>query len=440
MSWKDEDEYEEEGSGSDNGFGTVANSNQLPEPVMVRIKAYAERTNKSVDKVKEEYLEYIKVNYGCDDYIGEEEELLIDWAESLFVETRRFSGGSNSNLSTWVGHFIGLHDRTKDRLTNLLRSNLKLYDEDPNEAVGSGRIAVFSKTGDHWSIHHKNNTTKLEASSAEDPPHGIKHGDDWLCMTNYSGQPAPSKKMGRYAYFLGGEEKDFVNNGSIGLWRVDLTGEAVDLDIDIGRACKIPVTPPKENAREAFKDVLGVYSNFEINYTDEFVGESLRPLLTGAKYWTSVDHDLFVPIDALEEAYEERKESGTINGERRQWGPLLITKGTITRMSTEPRDSEWDSEGFNYSMTLSSTICGDITCWIPGAVGMHTDPFTCGFGEDGFQYAEKSTVFVFARVGLKTVDGLVTPKLTVYGIHADPRRARRRAEGGDTGVEQFRGE
>lgn len=438
MSWTEEDEYEDIDEGeAGNGFGTVASSTELPESVMVRIKAYAKRTNATVEKVKADYLEYIKVNYQCDDHTQEEEEYLIDWAEANFVETRRFSGGSNSNLSTWVGHFVGIHDRKKDRLANILKANLKLYSEDPNEAVGSGRIAVFEKTGDHWSLHHKSDVSKLEASSAEDPPHGIKQGNEWLCMTNYSGQPAPSSKMGRYAYFLGGEESDFVNNGNIGLWRVDLTGDAVDLDIDIGRPCKIPVTPPKDNAREAFKDVLGVYSNFEINYTDEFVSENIRPLLTGAKFWTSKDHDFFVPIDTLEEAYEERKESGNINGERRQWGPLLITKGTVTRMSTESRESKWDPEGFNYSITLSSTICGDITCWIPGAVGLHGDPFSCGFGEDSYQYAEKSTVFVFGRVGLRTVDGLVTPKMTVYGVYADPRRARQRAEGGDAGVGQF---
>ena len=38
---------------------------------------------------------------------------------------------------------------------------------------------------------------------------------------------------------------------------------------------------------------------------------------------------------------------------------------------------------------------------------------------------------------MKTRDGLTTPKLTVFGVYADPRRCRRRMTGGDTGTEQF---
>ena len=57
-------------------------------------------------------------------------------------------------------------------------------------------------------------------------------------------------------------------------------------------------------------------------------------------------------------------------------------------------------------------------------------------GEDSFPYAERSTVFVFGRIGLKTRDGLTTPKLTVFGVYADPRRSRRMT-GGDTAREQF---
>ncbi len=39
-------------------------------------------------------------------------------------------------------------------------------------------------------------------------------------------------------------------------------------------------------------------------------------------------------------------------------------------------------------MTLSSTITGDIDCWIAGAVGVMCDPFTSGWGDDAFDYAE----------------------------------------------------
>jgi len=65
-----------------------------------------------------------------------------------------------------------------------------------------------------------------------------------------------------------------------------------------------------------------------------------------------------------------------------------------------------------------------------------TDPFTTGGGKE-FPYGEKSTVYVFGRIGMRTVDGLSTPKITAHGIFGDWRRCRQRATGGDTGVGQF---
>jgi hypothetical protein len=88
-------------------------------------------------------------------------------------------------------------------------------------------------------------------------------------------------------------------------------------------------------------------------------------------------------------------------------------------------------------MTLSSSITGDVQCWIAGAVGNLTQPFVAGWGEEAFEYAERSTVLVFGRLGMKEYNGIVSPKISVMGVFADPRRSRQRATGGDTGVGQF---
>jgi hypothetical protein len=440
--WKDEDEYGdiEESVGS-NGFGAASESNAnagLPSGVIDRLNAYAERVGKKLSDVVNEFITMCK-EYSPDP-ANEDEDLLIDWAEQLVVETRRASGGGNSKLQTWVGSFVGVADKKADRLANIVRANLKLFKNDPEQAISSGRLGVYSKTDGVWHLTTKDGTatTEIPVEGNSVPPHGIKHDNMWVCLTTYDNKAAPSKKLGRYAYFLGGEEEDFVKNGNIALWRIDLTGEHVYHNLTIGRPCKVQVVPPRDNASEAFKDVLSIYSDFEVNYTDEFVSEDLRSLLHPSRFWTNTDfHELYVQIDSLEEAYEERKQFYDAGGERRSYGPLVVTKGTVTRMSTEPRESEYDDEGHNYNMTLSSSISGDIDCWVPGAVGKCSQPFVSHWGEDSFPYAERSTVFVFGRIGMKTRDGLTTPKLTVFGVYADPRRSRRRMTGGDTGTEQF---
>jgi len=439
--WENEDEYGDiDENNTGNGFGAASEDNAnagLPSGVIDRLKAYAERVGKKLSEVIDEFITMCK-EYSADP-ASEDEDLLIDWAEQLVVETRRASGGGNSKLQTWVGCFLGVADKKRDRLANIVRANLKLFKDDPEEAISSGRLGVYSKNDGVWYLTTKEGqvSTEIPVEGNPTPPHAIKHDNMWVCLTTYDNKAAPSKKMGRYAYFLGGEEEDFVKNGNISLWRIDLTGDNVYHNLTVGRPCKVPVIPPRDNASEAFKDVLTTYDDFSVNYTDEFVNDDLRPLLAPSRFWTNPDYELFVPVDSLEEAYEERKQFYDAGGERRSFGPLVITKGTVTRMSTEPRESEYDEEGHNYNMTLSSSISGDIDCWVPGAVGKCTQPFTSHWGEESFPYAERSTVFVFGRIGLKTRDGLTTPKLTVFGVYADPRRSRRRMTGGDTGTEQF---
>ena len=439
--WENEDEYGDiDENNTGNGFGAASEDNAnagLPSGVIDRLKAYAERVGKKLSEVIDEFITMCK-EYSADP-ASEDEDLLIDWAEQLVVETRRASGGGNSKLQTWVGCFLGVADKKRDRLANIVRANLKLFKDDPEEAISSGRLGVYSKNDGVWYLTTKEGqvSTEIPVEGNPTPPHAIKHDNMWVCLTTYDNKAAPSKKMGRYAYFLGGEEEDFVKNGNISLWRIDLTGDNVYHNLTVGRPCKVPVIPPRDNASEAFKDVLTTYDDFSVNYTDEFVNDDLRPLLAPSRFWTNPDYELFVPVDSLEEAYEERKQFYDAGGERRSFGPLVITKGTVTRMSTEPRESEYDEEGHNYNMTLSSSISGDIDCWVPGAVGKCTQPFTSHWGEESFPYAERSTIFVFGRIGLKTRDGLTTPKLTVFGVYADPRRSRRRMTGGDTGTEQF---
>ena len=436
MSWNEKDEYTE--AEASNGFAEATTAVALPTGVAQRVVAYAERTNKDASVVKQMYLAYIAKEYGVEDISTEtDEELLVDWAEQILVQTRKHTSGG-SNTSTWVGSFVGVADRKKDRLQNIVRSNVALYNKDPAEAIGLGRVGLFEKQGDVWAINNKEGLTTLTNSSSEEPPFGIKNGDEWLCLVTRKGLPSSQTRMGRYAYFLGGEEGDFKSNNAVALWKVDLTNENADMSLDIGRPCKISVVPPRENnTNEYFKTVLTTYDDFSPNYTDEFMDEQFRPLLKASNYWTMPDHELFTPIDGLEEAFESKKERTEIGGRQVTYGPLVVTKGTVNRMSTEPRDSEYDPEGFNYNMTLSSTIAGDIDCWIAGAVGVMCDPFTSGWGDDAFDYAEKSTVYVFGRLGMKDRDGLLTPKISVMGIYADPRRCLKRATGGDTGTGQF---
>ena len=429
--WNEEDEFASAGK-------------TLPDGVLERIKAQAERTKKSVEETTKQYLDFIKAEWNCDDPYSEDEDLLLDWAESAFVTMRRTGSGASGSTTSFVGCFVGVGDKKSDRMEWRRRRAIEDFTNDPAQIVESGRLGVYAEQDGKWQLHTSGDPVLTDQSTDEAPLHGFKADGKWVTFVTTMGQrPYPSVRMGRYLYFLGNEEGEFVNNSNISLWRVDATDDAADAEYQIGRPCRIQVRLPGEKVSENFKDVLGTNMNFldTIEYTDAFVNEDVRPLLKPSVFWLNNDfHDMYVPIDELGEAYDTRSRSFEgRDGNTGTAGPLVFTKGTVSRMSSEPRESEYDQEGFNYSLSLThGTLTDDVMGWISFASARGGDPFSAGWGEESFPYAERSTVLVFGRIGMRVSDGKARPKLNIFGVYADPRRGRRRADGGDTGLDQFK--
>jgi len=428
--WNNEDEF--------------VDNKTLPDGVIERIKAQAERTKKSIEDVTQEYLKYIKDEFSCDDPYAEEEDLLLDWAESAFIVMRRSGSGSSGSTTAFVGCFVGVGDKRADRMEWRRRRAIEDFTNDPAQIIESGRLGVYAEQDGKWQLLTSSDPVLTDQPTNEAPLHGFKADGKWVTFVTTMGQrPYPSVRMGRYLYFLGNEEGEFVNNSNISLWRVDATDDAADAEYQIGRPCRIQVRLPGEKVSENFKDVLGTSMNFldTIEYTDAFVNEDVRPLLKPTVLWLNGDfHDMYVPIAELGEAYDTRSRSFEgRDGNTGTAGPLVFTKGTVSRMSSEPRASEYDQEGYNYSLSLShGTLTDDVTGWISFGSARGGDPFSAGWGEESYPYAERSTVLVFGRIGMRVSDGKARPKLNIFGVYADPRRGRRRADGGDTGLDQFK--
>ena len=73
-----------------------ANKNGLPAGVVERLTKYAERIKKDYTEVEEQYLAYIAKEYLCEDPSQEDEDLLVDWAEQLVIETRNVTSGGGT--------------------------------------------------------------------------------------------------------------------------------------------------------------------------------------------------------------------------------------------------------------------------------------------------------------------------------------------------------
>ena len=451
--WNEEDEFVDADNAEE---ATEEVSKTLPEGVMQRITAQAERTNKTVEEVTTRYIEYIKTNHECDDPYSEDEDLLIDWSESAFIVDRSTGSGGGGG-ETFLGSIIGVGDKKVDRLENLRSMYIKQYTDDPTQMIESGRLGVYTDTSAdgklaNWRLHTDQEAQDTDTPTSEAPPFAFRADGKWVTFVSKNGRKAySSTRMGRYLWFLGNNEKDFMD-GKLELWRLDVTDDNADAVYQIGHPCRIKVRLPRENAPDYLKDVLQTNRNFaeSIEYTDAFLDDEERHLVHPNMMWMDTSeafvdsngkgHGMYVPLAELAEAYDTRSRTFEgRDGQQGRAGPLVFTKGTVSRMSTEPMQSDYDQEGYTFSMSLTNTTLSDeITCWISNAAERGGEPFMAGWGEEAIPYAERSTVLVFGRIGMRVKDGKSTPRMNVYGVYADPRRARRRIGGGDTSVDQFK--
>lgn len=425
---------------------------EWPDEVMKRFKMQAERTSESVEQVIEAFLKLIKKEWECDDWTKEDDDLLIDWSEQMvMVDRKSGSSGGGSNTVTFVGEWLGAEGSTRDRNTWVLSNATRKFEEDPNGAVSEGLVGHYYKQDGEWVINTKNEQMKTNEPDTEKPTLGFRSGNDWICLLWPSGAPRAPVNIGRYYHFRGNEIGAFVKNGDIQNWRVDMTGENKDLKIDIGRPVKIQVRVSKSKKPE-WQDVLGVSWNFAetIEYTDEWVDEDKKSLLNPFKFWIQEDYaaDLYVPLTELEDAYDAGKRTfSTSDGGEGTTGPLVVTKGVVTRMSTSGNESEWDETGRNYSLHISSPFLqemhpkgrrSEVACWVSGGCHDVTHPFSFrDIDDELWGYAERTSVLVFGRLKMRIQDGDKIPQFNVMGVFTDAQHARRRVDGGDTGKEQF---
>jgi len=435
-----------------NPFKKGMKNEEWPDEVMKRFEMQAERTEETVEKVIESFIEHIADAYGCDDWRVEDADLLLDWGEGFFTADRRSTvSGSGSNLVTYVGEFLGVDMRTSDRRQWFVRNATQKWQENSNSALSDGVVGHYMKEGSFWHINTTNKVIETEESVEEPPSLGFRVGDDWLCLLSKAGNPYPHTQMGRYAYFLGNEKTKFAGQGLVETWRIDLTDKNRNMTLRLGVPCAIQVRE-STSTNDNYKDILSTNSDFDttMKYTDEFVGDDVKALLQPFKFWTDEEFvdDLYVPLDELVEAYDSRKRTFTgRDGKDGAAGPLVITKGTVSRMNTEGRDNEYDEDGRGYSLSLTSmglqNIHGsgngsEVMCWIGSACHDMVNPFHFTDVDDElWGYAEKSTVLVYGRIGISVRDGEQLPNIKVMGVYADNRRSRRRMGGGDTGSGQF---
>jgi|TARA_E500000305_G_C4029609_1_gene244173 hypothetical protein len=427
----------------------VNEESEWPDGVLERLQGYADASGIPVADAQQKFVEYLSDKYAVDNWQDEDEDFLIEASEGMVV-TRR-SGGGGLQTENWVGMFVGSDGKTRDKRRWLREQALNAWNEDPDKAVSAGIVARCVKENGVWCLVKADGTHPTEEPEDTVPwfllntdkgPIALLQTGEW----SSKGDPIRHELLARYHYFLGNTEKEFGN--SVGLFRLESTD--VNAQVAEWKPCRLKVVPnTKENQNPDFADVFRLPRKWtnDVVYTTDFVEADLQPQLAPEKFAVNpAVHNNFCSLtDMLERYHSGLKEVAGLN----PIGPLGIIKGKVTSLFKEGWDNEYDPSGKSYNLRLTSWdlqrehpsgLRSEVNVRISGHHRENCHAFEYLDGDSWRPYAERSTVLVFGRFGVRqTEDDGEVPQITAFGIFAVPRFVVPAAEGGNTGTDQFGG-
>ena len=430
--------------------------NELPEEVKERLRWYAEQHSVSEDEAAKQYLDYIEEHLGIVNPNEEDEDFLVDAAETFVVERRVMQAPGGSTVE-WVGCFIAIEPKIRDKRANIREQALSEARKDLTNAINGGKIARAFVEGGVWMLEKANGivaSTQERFVEGEDPWFLVRDSGMTLCLLQSNpdwarhGEPIAPSLFSRTYRFYGNEPEMYADD--MQAIRIDVGGateEDVSKAVRIGQACKIQLRP-QGTVTEGWEDSYRAANNFFANivYTDDFVEESDRQYLKGEILMGGMD-SYVADLTELMEVYQNQSEK--VSGYDTPVGPLVCIKGKVTDINRTGYETEYDPYGKDFSMRVSSfqlqrEFANDmwrkeITVRVHGFLGDECHAFDYEGREGWKPYAVKSTVYIFGRLCVRATDDGQVPAIKAMGIFVPPRLAIPAGEGGDTSLDQFGG-
>ena len=112
----------------------------LSTDVLERLHWWAELHGKTEDEAKAEFLSYCADALGIASVTDEDEEFILDAAETFVVE-KRVMTSSGANTTELVGMFLGVESKLRDKRERQRNEALSAARESLDSAIQSGRVA-----------------------------------------------------------------------------------------------------------------------------------------------------------------------------------------------------------------------------------------------------------------------------------------------------------
>ena len=437
------------------------NNGTWPDGVIERLNWWAEANGKTLDEAKAEFTDYLLGTLGIDDPMSEDEDYLIDSAETFAIQAARATSGAQT--VDFVGCFVGVDKKVADKRAGDRTTATQAARQNIGQAISNGIVARAFVQDGVWMLEGKDGVKATEDSAeGEDPWWLVRDGDLNFAMlqTNSEwssyGKPIRPSMWSRTYYFLGNSEAEYNNDIELWALRVGDPDGPPSFPVIMGAPVRIKVRPPRENQDSDIKWLTAANNfNATMRYVDDFVSEEDRAYLAPERMWPQ--HSLYADLASLEEVYATQ--SKMVPGIPNAIGPLVIVKGKVTYVNREGWDDNFgqDPTGKRYPMSISSFNLQrehpdgprrEVSCVMHGHLVQqnHALEYLDTGGMRWLPYANKSTVFIFGRLGTRPIkddNGNEidrVPRINALGVYAVPRLVVPAGEGGNTDVAQFGGD
>jgi len=422
----------------------------LHPDVEERLKWWAEKHSKTLDDATGDFYTYLKAELGVDNPDDEDDDFMIDTAETFVVERRVMSGTSQANAVELVGYFIGVDPKCRDGVERKRAPAVSAAINDLDDAIQQGLVArAFTQDG-VWMLEKKDGVVSTEESADAKPwflfeennlsVAILQNNPDWARF----GEPITPYRWQRTYYFLGNEKDNFLDSQRV--LRITATSNNPDewFVPQLFAECTLKVRAQSANVKPEWADTYNAFAfPGAITFGNDFVEEHVRSAISPERLIPALEKTYIKDLSTLAEVFETRQE--VISGYN-PVGPLVFVRAKVSDMRKEARETEWDPTGHDYSMSVSSfdlmrTFNGgmrqNLPCYIHGLLGDKGHPFDYATSEGWKPYAVKSTVIVFGRLSVRATDDGPLPAIKTFGVFAVPRLAIPAGEGGDTSTTQY---
>tara|TARA_R110002020_G_scaffold238468_2_gene451007 strand:+ start:3160 stop:4464 length:1305 start_codon:yes stop_codon:yes gene_type:complete len=428
------------------------------EEVEERLTWWSENHNMIVDEARTAFIEYCADTLTTtEDELRNDEAFASEAAETFVVERRMV--GSSMPTAMWVGSFCGVDKKATDKAEDRRMNALQVARTDLDKAIQDGLVARAFESDGWWHLEKANGEmTKTDSPTGEDPWFLVRSGNMTLAILQNNpdwqrhNEPIRPYRWTRKFHFFGNAADEILNETKVWTITIPLDGQDDKWCPQFGEPAKVNVLPPREGGDARWAHMLNAPNNCKktIIYADDFVEEGMKSSLRPETLWTLNDELYVDNLTDLDEIFQTKQEDVGLGN---PVGPLVIVKGKMSSLNLTPYESEYDPSGIQFVTRVTSfdlqrafsdpmSPRREVQVRVHGFLGAHGHGFEYATDEGWRRYAEKSTVLIFGRLGMRNVkDGEESvPRINALGIYAIPRLAIDAGEGGEFDLDQFRGD